>query len=412
MKNKRVLKKYAKLAVRRGVNVQKGQPLVINARVNDAEFVEMCAEEAYKAGASSVSVNWRDNKLTRFSYKYQSVKTLSEIPDHVYDKKKYEQDHHACYLSITSDAPGNLAGIDPKKIRAYGKAYAEKMSDLSRYTMNNEGQWCVLGLPSREWAKIVFPDLPVNKAYDALMDAILSVSHVTADNDPVKAWEEHDAVLIGHAEKMTAYNFRELHFKSELGTDLTVGLVENHLWIGGVDKTPEGIYFDPNIPTEEVFSMPHREKVDGIVYASKPLSYNGKVIDGFWLRFEKGKVVEYGAAKEEESLKELLEFDEGSKHLGEVALVPYDSPISKMNILFFNTLYDENAACHLALGNPYPENLAGGNQMSEEELKAHGANSSRQHEDFMFGTKELSVDGITYDGKVIPVFRHGNFVID
>ena len=285
------------------------------------------------------------------------------------------------------------------------------MDDLDHYLMNNEGQWCVIGLPGVKWAKAVYPDLPEDEAFEKLLEAILKVSHVTRDNDPVKAWEEHDAVLIGHAKKMTDYNFEKLHFTSELGTDLYVGLVKDHIWVGGGDYTPEGVYFDPNIPTEEVFTMPEKTGVNGIVYASKPLSYNGKVIDGFWFRFKDGKIVEHGAKVEEETLTELLEFDEGSRYLGEVALVPYDSPISKMNLLFFNTLYDENAACHLAIGNPYPENLKGGNEMSPEELKAHGANSSRQHEDFMFGTKEMSVDGITYGGEVIPVFRKGNFVI-
>lgn len=411
MENRSLLEKYARLAVRRGVNVQKGQPLVIRAGVDGAEFVRMCVKEAYLAGASTVTVDWRDDELTRCKYEYQTLETLQEIPDYEYQKKKYEQDHHACYLSISSAAPGNLKDIDPKKIRAYGAAYAEKMDDLDHYLMNNEGQWCVIGLPGVKWAKAVYPDLPEDEAFEKLLEAILKVSHVTRDNDPVKAWEEHDAVLIGHAKKMTDYNFEKLHFTSELGTDLYVGLVKDHIWVGGGDYTPEGVYFDPNIPTEEVFTMPEKTGVNGIVYASKPLSYNGKVIDGFWFRFKDGKIVEHGAKVEEETLTELLEFDEGSRYLGEVALVPYDSPISKMNLLFFNTLYDENAACHLAIGNPYPENLKGGNEMSPEELKAHGANSSRQHEDFMFGTKDMSVDGITYGGEVIPVFRKGNFVI-
>jgi aminopeptidase len=210
---------------------------------------------------------------------------------------------------------------------------------------------------------------------------------------------------------MTDFRFRELHFTNSLGTDLYVGLVEDHLWAGGGCTTPKGVYFDPNIPTEEIFCMPHREKVEGTVVSSRPLSYNGVVIENFTLRFEKGRVVEYHAEKEEETLGQLLSFDEGSSHLGEVALVPHSSPISQSGILFFNTLFDENASCHLALGRPYPENIRGGEEMSAEELYAKGGNSSLQHEDFMFGNGDMSVDGIMYDGTVVPVMRNGEFVI-
>ena len=295
---------------------------------------------------------------------------------------------------------------------AYQRAYFEKMGDLNAYTMNNEGQWNVIGVASDEWAQIVFPDLEKDEAFARLEAALFDVSGVEEDNDPVEYWQKHDEVLIGHAKKLTEFNFKELRFKSELGTDLTVGLVEDHIWIGGGCTTPEGVYFDPNIPTEEVFCMPHKDKVNGVVYASRPLSYNGTVIENFHLTFKDGRVAGYGAEKEEEALRQLLEFDEGSRHLGEVALVPHESKISKSGILFFNTLYDENASCHLALGRPYPENIRGGTSMSEEELSAKGGNSSLQHEDFMLGTGGMDVDGVTYDGTVIPVMRSGSFVID
>ena len=405
-----MLEKYAKLAVRRGVNVQEGQPLLISASVRDYEFVRMCVKEAYKAGAKWVSVEWRDAEITKDQYTYESKETLSNIPDWVHDKVKYSQDEGACRLSIVSDAPGGLKDVDQEKIHAYQMAYHQKTADLQRYYMANEGQWSVLGLPSLEWAKVVFPDDEDEVAFEKLGDAIFAVSHVTEDNDPIEAWIKHDEVLINHAKKLTDYQFKALHFKSELGTDLTVELVDNHIWVGGGDYTPKGVYFDPNIPTEEVFSMPRRDGVEGIVYASKPLSYMGKIIDEFWLRFEKGKVVDFGAKKGQDLLQQLLDFDEGSRHLGEVALVPYDSPISKMGFLFYNTLYDENAACHLALGRPYPENLEGGVNMSEEELKEHGANDSFQHEDFMFGTEKMEVDGILADSTTVSIFREGNFV--
>ena len=406
----KMYEKLARLAVRKGVNVQKDQPLVIRASVRDYAFVRLVVKEAYEAGAKSVSVNWADQEISKMGFTYESEETLAEIPDWIHEQTKSRQEAGSCFLSIISDKPGAMADVDPKKLGAYQRAYYQKMGDLQAYTMNNIGQWCVIGIPSMEWAKVVFPELPEEEAFEKLGDAIFSVTRVGEDNDPVADWDAHDAELIGHAEKLNAYNFKELHFTSELGTDVTVGLVQDHIWVGGGCFTPNGVYFDPNMPTEECFCMPEKTAVNGKVVASKPLSYNGKVIENFWFRFENGKVVEFGAEKEEEALKHLLEFDEGSSYLGEVALVPYDSPISQSGILFFNTLYDENAACHLALGRPYPENLKGGIEMSEEELAAHGANSSLQHEDFMFGTKEMQIDGICYDGTVVPVFRNGNFV--
>lgn len=410
MVTEKMYDKLAELVVKKGVNVQKDQPVVINASIRDAEFVKKVVKNAYEAGARYVSVEWRDSDITKMGYQYMSNETLSEIPQWQYDKRKYQQDGGACYLSITSDKPGSMADVDGEKMRIANMAFYAKMGDLMSYTMNNEGQWCVFGVPSLEWAKVVFPDLSDEEAFEKLGDAIFEVTRVTEDNDPIEEWTRHDKELLEHARKMNEYDFRELHFTSELGTDLTVGLVDGHIWVAGGSVTPKGVFFDPNMPTEECFSMPLKTGVNGIVYASKPLSYNGKVIEDFWLRFENGKVVDYDAKKEKESLKRLLEFDEGSSYLGEVALVPYDSPISRSGILFFNTLYDENATCHLALGRPYPENIKGGEQMSKEELAQHGANDSMQHEDFMFGTREMDIDGIRKDGTIIPVFRKGNFV--
>ncbi len=410
MVTEKMYDKLAELLVKKGVNVQKDQPVIINASVRDADFVEKVVKYAYEAGAKYVSVEWGDSKISKMAYQYQSMETLSEIPQHMYDKRKYQQDGGACYISIASGKPGEMADVDGEKIRAVNMAYYSKMADLMSYTMNNEGQWTIAGVPSLEWAKVVFPDLPDDEAFEKLGNAIFAVTRVTEDNDPIADWNEHDKELIEHAKKLNEYNFEKLHFTSELGTDLYVGLVKDHIWVGGGCTTPKGVYFDPNMPTEEIFCMPLKTGTNGIVYASKPLSYNGKVIKDFWLRFEDGKVVDYDAKEEKEALSILLDFDEGSRYLGEVALVPYDSPISKSGILFFNTLYDENAACHLALGRPYPENIKGGEEMSKEELAAHGANDSMQHNDFMFGTKEMDIDGIKEDGTVVPVFRKGNFV--
>ncbi len=402
--------KLAELAVRRGVNVQKGQPLVIRSQVSNYKFVEKVVAEAYRAGASEVEVDWKDSRISVLGYNNRSEEQLADVPQWIHDREAFRHEKGVCYMSIVSEGPDALKEADPKKILKYQAAYGKKMQDLQSYTVNNIGQWTVFGIPSTEWATRLFPELEPAEAFAKLEDAIFQVSRVTEDTDVLKNWQEHDAELAAHAKKLNEYQFKAIHFTSELGTDLTVGLVKNHLWAGGSGFSASGVEFDPNIPTEEVFCMPECKNVNGIVYASKPLSYGGSLIENFWLKFENGIVVDFGAEKCEDALKALLDTDEGSRSLGEVALVPYDSPISQSGILFCDTLYDENAACHLALGMPYPENLQGGNDMSEEELKAHGANASTVHEDFMFGTRELCADGILEDGTEVPVFRNGNFV--
>lgn len=403
--------KLSKLVIEHGLNVQKEQPVLIRAAIRDAEFVHMLVEDAYKIGASKVEVDWRDEELTKMHYIYQSKGTLEEIQDWIRLQAETRAEKNYAYLSVVSDAPGGLKGVDMGKVNAHMAAQSKALKKQTQALMNNDLQWCIIGVPSLEWAKVVFPDLSDEQAFERLEQAIFSVTRVTEENDPIEEWKKHDEELIQHAKQMTDHHFQSLHFQNSLGTDLNVELVKNHIWEGGGSTSNKGVFFDPNMPTEEIFTMPKRDGVNGVVYASKPLSYNGKVIEDFWFRFENGAVVDFGAKKEQETLEELLKFDEGAKYLGEVALVPYDSPISKSNILFFETLYDENAACHLALGACYPENIVGGIQMSEEELLKHGGNHSDQHEDFMFGTSDLSVDGIQEDGTIIPVFRNGNFVI-
>ena len=270
----KMYEKLARLAVRKGVNVQKDQPLVVRASVRDYAFVRLVVKEAYEAGAKSVSVNWADQEISKMGFTYESEETLAEIPDWIHEQTKSRQEAGSCFLSIISDKPGAMADVDPKKLGAYQRAYYQKMGDLQAYTMNNIGQWCVIGIPSMEWAKVVFPELPEEEAFEKLGDAIFSVTRVGEDNDPVADWDAHDAELIGHAEKLNAYNFKELHFTSELGTDVTVGLVQDHIWVGGGCFTPNGVYFDPNMPTEECFCMPEKTAVNGKVVASKPLSYN------------------------------------------------------------------------------------------------------------------------------------------
>ena len=290
-------------------------------------------------------------------------------------------------------------------------ARMKRMRKYQPYTMNNLGQWSIVALPNPKWAKKVFTEMSEEDAVNALWQAILFSVRVREDNDPVKEWEQHDRELAKHCDVLNSHQFRALHFENARGTDLTVNLVKNHIWVGGGCSTPEGVFFNPNMPTEECFCMPDRNNVNGKVYASKPLNYAGKLVEDFWFEFKDGKVVDYGASNGREALTQLLDTDEGARHLGEVALISYDSPISNLNILFYNTLFDENASCHLALGRCYPENVAGGIEMSDEELLEVGGNNSMEHVDFMFGTKELCADGICKDGTVVPVFRHGGFVL-
>ena len=406
-----LLRKYAKLAVKAGVNVQKGQPLVISASVYDAKFVEYCVEEAYKLGAKEVSVKWNDEIISHHNYEYQDIDTLCEIPDWIEQRVIHEQDNKSCYLYIGSYTPGFMADIDPEKMKKSSIAYMEKMHKYQNYTMSNKGQWCGIAMPNLGWAKKVFPDKSDEEALELLTDAILKAVHVDEDNDPIDEWNKLNEQLMKHCNILNEYNFKTLHFTNSLGTDLYVDLVKDHIWVGGGAYTPEKVFFNPNMPTEECFCMPDKDNVNGVVYASKPLSYSGRVIEDFWFKFENGKVIDYGAKTHNEALTELFETDEGAKHLGEVALISYDSPISNMNILFYNTLFDENASCHLAFGACYPENIKGGVDMDEDEIFKLGGNKSMEHVDFMFGTSDLKVVGIKYDGTEIEIFKDGNFII-
>lgn len=410
MVKKETLQKYAKLAVCTGTNVQKGQLLVINCSVKNYEFAQMCAEEAYKAGASKVMLNYTDEQLELLAYQYCSEEVLSEVPQWLFDKSKYVQDKGCCYLHIVSDTPGLFENVNPELMQNVQMARAKILAPLQKYTMNNDGQWSIVALPSVGWAKKVFPDLSEEEAMEKLMDAILMSSRVTDDNDPVVEWEAHNAKITAHSKMLNDYNFETLHFTNSLGTDLFIKLVKEHVWAGGCEYSTKGVLFNPNIPTEENFTMPHKEGVNGRIVATKPLSYQGKVIDEFYLDFVDGKVVHFDAKKEKESLQNLLDFDDGSCRLGEIALISYDSPINETDILFFNTLFDENASCHVALGRAYPMNVKGGTSMSQDELTEAGANYSMTHVDFMFGSRDMKIVGIQHDGNEVVVFENGNFV--
>jgi len=407
----KLINKYAELIVKIGVNVQKDQLVVIRSSVETKELARALNKQAYLVGAKRVIIEWNDAYAGRDTYEYASLDTLTTIPNYTIERAKYLVDNNACFISITSPISGINEGLDSKKMQQAMIASQKAMGFMSAHMMANKTQWVVVGAPNKVWAKKVFPKLNEEEAYNKLWEAILSASRVTADNDPIKEWQAHNEYLYGNNEKLNNYNFEKLTFTNSLGTNLEVGLVKDHVWAGGGEISGKGVLFNPNIPTEESFTMPDKFKTNGIVYATKPLDYQGKLIDEFFLEFKDGKVINFGAKKEEDALKQLIEADEGSSYLGEVALISDNSPINNTNILFYNTLYDENASCHLALGKSYAMNIKGGTEMTPEELVRNNANHSLVHVDFMFGSKDMKIVGTTYDGKEVLVFKEGNFVL-
>ncbi len=411
MPKQSLIEKYASLAVNIGANVQKGQPVVIRSFTENADLAREITKQAYLAGAKKVQIDWRDDYVSRLGFKHQDKETLTDIPEWIVDKARHYVEENACFISITSPIPGLNKGIDASKIQAASLAVSKKLEFFQKHMMGNHAQWTIVAAPNTVWSEKVFPDLKGEEANEALYNAILKACRVEEDNDPVAEWEEHNATLAKHNKILNDFQFESLHFKNSLGTDITIKLVDNHVWAGGNEKSTKGVMFNPNIPTEESFTMPHKFGVDGKVVATKPLNFQGNLIEDFWLEFKEGKVVDYDAKKEKESLKNLIEYDEGSSYLGEIALISHDSPISNSGILFLNTLFDENASCHMALGRAYPMNVKGGTSMSDEELKAVGYNMSNAHSDFMFGSEDLDIVGTTKDGKEVKIFENGDFVI-
>lgn len=406
-----LLEKYAKLIVEVGANVQKNQFVVVRSSTETKELARLIVKAAYNVGAKRVEVQWSDNYVERSGYDSMSIETLQEIADWSIEKANYFIKENGCAISITSPIPGLNAGVDSNKMQAAGIARMKAFKFYQDHMMGNHAQWCVVAAPNEVWAKKVFPNLNSEDAVEALWDAILQASRVTSTNDPIEEWAKHNESMLAHNKVLNDFNFDTLHFTNSLGTDLDLKIVDKHIWAGGGENSTKGVYFNPNIPTEENFTMPDKFGVNGKVVATKPLNYQGNLIEDFWLIFKDGKVVEYGAAKNEDTLKSLLETDEGSKYLGEVALISYDSPISNSGILFLNTLFDENASCHLALGRAYPMNVEGGTKMTDEELSNVNSNQSMVHVDFMFGSKDLQVEGTQKDGNKVTIFEDGDFVV-
>ena len=404
------LQEYARLLIRVGLNVQKGQKLVISSPVECAFFARMCAEEAYAIGCKEVVMNWHDDAMARMKYLRADDAIFDEVP---LWRRHFFNDHAlegAAYLAISASDPENFKGVDPKRIIRAQQASGKALKDFDRLQMCGGFPWCIASIPIPSWAKTVFPDVSEAQAMEQLWDAIFQAVRISGDGQAVEKWQQHLATLHGRMEKLNALNFKSLHYTNALGTDLTVELPEGHIWEAGNDVTLSGQEYVANMPTEELYTSPLKTGVNGVVYASMPLVHDGSIIDGFHFVVRDGKIVEAHAQKGEETLRGAISVDEGASYFGEIALVPYDSPISNQKILFYNTLFDENAACHIAFGEAYPC-LQGGQKMTKEELKAHGLNDSITHVDFMIGTPDLSIVGTTHDGREVPVFVNGNFAI-
>ncbi len=403
-----MLEEYAKLCVKVGINLQPGQPLIINAPIEGADFVRLVAKQAYEAGAKQVHVNWNDETLTRLKYENAPMEVFENFPKWYADGLEEFAKDGAGYLSIYSEDPELLKEIDPKKIAANNKSKSMALKEFRKYNMNNINSWCVVSIPTKGWAKKVFPNVSEEEAMEKLWDAIFKATRMDLE-DPVKAWEDHIKSIEEKVKFLNDKSFKKLYYKSYNGTDLEVELPEGHIWAGGGDYNSKNTFFVANMPTEEVFTMPLKTGVNGTVYSTKPLNYGGNLINNFKLTFKNGKVVDFEAEEGYEVLKDLLDIDEGAKYLGEVALVPFDSPISNSNIIFLNTLFDENASCHFAFGKAYPTNIKGGENMSDEELEKHGVNNSLAHVDFMVGSKDMNIVGETKDGQKVQIFENGNW---
>ena len=402
--NKTKLRKYASLIVRMGANVQKGQEVFVFAGLDQPEFVEMVVQEAYRAGASRVVVDWSHQPLKKLHVRHQKLSVLGALSDWEEARLKHYTEALPCRIHLISEDPDGLRGINQEKL---ARAQMKLIPIVKSYHDQIEGrhQWCIAAVPGRAWAKKLFPDKRAGQAVEALWEAILKTSRADGE-DPVADWKAHNEALHRRCAHLNSLGLKRLHYFAGNGTDLTVGMIPESRFHGGSDRTIPGVVYNPNIPSEECFITPKRGEAEGVVYATKPLSYQGELIENFWIRFEGGRAVEWHAEKNEALLGNLIGMDEGSAYLGECALVPHDSPISNLGLLFYNTLFDENAACHLALGMGYADTIEDFEHRTLEECRALGVNDSGVHEDFMIGYEGLNIDGETENGTV-PIFRNG-----
>lgn len=401
------LNKYAELVVRVGVNIQAGQVLIVHAPIETAELTRLIVAKAYAAGAKYVMVEWDDDAVTRARYVHASDDSFDYYPQWQADSMVHFAEEGGAILHIKVPNPELFQGIDSSRVSRAVKAAAIARKEYSTYTRNSKISWSLIKAPTRAWANKVFADLPEEERVDAMWEAVFRMARVNTE-DPIAAWRDHIAQLKQSQNRLNEKSYKSLHYRAP-GTDIRVELPEGHIWRGGGGENEKGVYFVANMPTEEVYTMPHRLGVNGTVKSTLPLNLNGRLVEGITFTFQDGKVVAYDAESGKEHLTSLLETDEGASYLGEIALVPHDSPISNMNRVFYNTGIDENASCHFALGSAYPVNLEGGTKLTNEQLVERGANVSLTHVDFMIGCAELEIDGELPDGTIEPVFRRGNW---
>ncbi len=401
------LAKYAELVIKKGVNIQPKQELILNAPITAGDFVRELVKAAYKVGSGAVHVFYSDEKIAPITYEYANDEVISTYPEWKKEAFLSLAKKGTALLSVVSSDPELLKNSDPKKVAISQAAGAKATKEFAEYVMTGKLNWNVVCVPNETWAKKIFPELTGEKAVDKLWEYIFMCTRVDQE-DPIAAWDEHIKNLFIYRDFLNEKQFVELEYKGD-GTDLKVGLPEGHIWVAGPKNTQSGITFIPNMPTEEVFTMNHKLKIDGTLKSTLPLNYGGSLIEDFSLEFKDGKVIDYKAKKGISALENLLSIDEGAKYLGEVALVPYHSPISNLKTIFYNTLYDENASCHFAFGRAYKYTLEGGIHMNDEEFLKAGGNVSNTHVDFMVGSPSLSIVGITKDGEKIQIFKDGNW---
>lgn len=399
---------FAELVLGVGVNLQKGQGLEIVCPVEKSEVAVAFSEKAYEMGARIVNVRWSCEKTDRVNYLYAEEEALTDIPKWFVDSKNYLVKKGFCYVAIDAEDPSAFKDVPSEKLAAVSKKKSKLLKAFSDEVMSNGIRWCVVSVPTESWAKKIFP-----AAADPVEELSFAIEKTMRldEKNPLEAWQKHIATLNRRAEFMNTKNFEYLHYTSANGTDLMLGLAENHVWVSAQEKAKDGVPFVANMPTEEIFTAPHKDKINGVVKSALPLSYNGQIIENFSFTFKKGKVIDFSAEKGYDVLKKLLETDAGTLSLGEAALIGKNSPIAKSGILFLNTLFDENASCHLALGKGYPTTVKGGAEMTVKELKKLGVNDSVEHVDFMIGSPDLSVTGIGYDKSETPLFVDGEWVI-
>ncbi len=401
------LRKYAKLVVEVGVNIQKDQLLLIRAPLEGACFAREMVKCAYEAGAKRVFVDYSDEEITKLTYMHATEETLSEYPTWMAQEMNELAEGNAAFITISAGNPDLLKDVPTSKISAMQKSSGKALETFRKYIGNSDVCWCVVSMPTPAWSQKVFPDKSKEEAESLLWDRIFAATRIY-EEDPVAAWKAHTDFLADKCAYLNNKKIKTLHYTAP-GTDLTVELAKNHIWQGGGEDSTKGTYFVANMPTEEVFTMPYKYGVNGVLASTKPLVYGGNMIDEFTLTFKDGKIVDCKAKVGEEMLKELIATDEGSHYLGEVAIVPHSSPVSATNTVFFNTLFDENASCHFAIGSAYTTNIVGGAQMSKEELEKAGANTSITHNDFMVGSNKLTIEATTESGETFTVLKEGEW---